>query len=292
MTVPAQPELCLGTVQFGMAYGIAGRAEAMDDGEARSILEAAHAAGIRRLDTAPGYGNIEERLGALCNGLDFRIITKIPALPPESGETDAAAFVTASLERSRAHLGSSLCGILFHGPHDLEGPLGTAAWAAAAGWCADQDLPLGTSIYGPEQLATLSGQYDIAMAQLPGNALDQRLAAFPHRFEGIEITLRSIFLQGLLLMDRDAAVARLPAATPALDRWHDWCEEQGLDPLDAAVALAKGLPGVAFCTVGVDSVSHLEQIARAWAGAAPKAAPDLAVTAAEIIDPRAWSLAK
>lgn len=292
MTAIAQPRLCLGTVQFGLAYGIAGRAEAIGDTEARTILEAAHAGGIRRLDTAPAYGDIEARLGALCAGLDFTIVSKIPALPADCKGEDTENFVTASLERSRERLGDKLCGLLFHESRDLEGAAGARAWDAAAQWCAHAGIALGTSTYGPEQLAVLRSEVAIAMCQMPGNAFDQRLAAFAGRFDGIEITLRSIFLQGLLLMDRDTAAARLPAAAAALDRWHRWCAAQGLTPIAAAIAIAKSLPGADYCTVGVDGAAHLEQIVAAWADTAPLLAPDLGITNPAIIDPRQWSIAR
>lgn len=280
--------LCLGTVQFGMVYGIAGRAEGVPPGEARAILEAASAAGITRLDTAPGYGDIEERLAELCGTLDFAIVTKIPALPQGA---DPAAFVATSLDASRQRLGERLAGVLFHGPGDLSGPQGEALWQAASQWCAGADLPLGTSAYGPDEVQALSAKFPLAACQIPGNALDQRLRDAPGGFPGVEITLRSVFLQGLLLMDPAQAARRLPAAGAALARWHDWCAKHGLSPLDAALGIAKGLPGVALCAVGVDSVAQFEAIATAWDRAAPLQAPDLATDDPAIIDPRGWRLA-
>ena len=287
MTAPAR--LCLGTVQFGMVYGIAGLADGVPPGEAHAILEAASAAGITRLDTAPGYGDIEERLANLCRGLDFAIITKIPALPQGA---DPAAFVTASLDTSRQRLGERLAGVLFHGPADLAGPQGEALWRAASAWCARAGLPLGTSAYGPDEVQALAARFPLAACQIPGNALDQRLRGLPGGLPGVEITLRSVFLQGLLLMDPAHASRRLPAAAAALARWHGWCAQQGLAPLDAALGLAKGLPGVAFCAVGVDSVAQFEAIANAWDTAAALQAPELATIDPQIIDPRVWQKGK
>lgn len=286
MTAPAR--LCLGTVQFGMAYGIAGRAGGVPPGEARAILEAAAAAGITRLDTAPGYGDIEQRLADLCRGLDFAIVTKIPALPQGA---EPAAFVTASLDASRQRLGERLAGVLFHGPADLSGPQGQALWQAASAWCAREELPLGTSAYGPDEVRALATRYPLAACQLPGNAFDQRLRDVPGGFPGVEITLRSVFLQGLLLMDPAEASRRLPAAAPALACWQEWCAEQGLSPLDAALGIAKGLPGAAFCAVGVDSLAQFEAIVAAWDRAPPLQAPQLARNDPAIIDPRQWALA-
>lgn len=262
----------------------------MDDSEARSILEAAYAAGIRRLDTAPAYGNIEGRLGHLCDGLDFEIVSKIPALPQGCNRSEAEAFVKASLELSRSRLGDKLRGILFHAPDDLHSDTGTIFWETAARWCADHAIPLGSSAYSPGETAMLAERYALRMAQLPGNAFDQRLNGFPDAFAAIEITVRSIFLQGLLLMDRRAGAARLPAAAAVMADWHRWCADHDLAPLHAAIAAAKALPGVDYCTVGVDDVGQLAAITAAWEESSPLAASPLAIEDLQIIDPRKWEV--
>lgn len=287
----SQPRLCLGTVQFGVAYGIAGRSEAVGDAEARAILEVAHAGGIRRLDTAPAYGDIEARLGRLCTGLDFTIMSKIPALPADCTDDQAAAFVTRSLELSRERLGDKLRRILFHESRDLAGPAGSRLWEAAAQWCAREEVALGVSTYGPEQLDALGQIFPVQICQMPGNAFDQRLTGYGGHFEAVEIALRSVFLQGLLLMTQNAGSKRLPAAAAALDRWHRRCSDFGLTPLECALAIAKTLPGADFCAVGVDGTAHLEQIIAAWNGSTPREAPELAITDTAIIDPRQWSIA-
>ena len=58
-------KLALGTVQFGMNYGINNSKGVPDDKEVISILDFAYKNGINTLDTAIGYGNCEERLGKL-----------------------------------------------------------------------------------------------------------------------------------------------------------------------------------------------------------------------------------
>ncbi|WP_120716799.1 aldo/keto reductase [Tsuneonella amylolytica] len=291
MTDRPSPSLCLGTVQFGVAYGIAGSGARVPEAEAAAILAAAWEAGIRRLDTAPGYGDIEERLIGLTRGRGFEIVTKIPKLPAElATSVDAARFVRDALDRSRSRLGETICGILFHAADDLVGPHGSAAWDAAAEWCARERLPLGLSVYGPEALADWAGEHRVAMAQLPANAFDQRIsgAALP---EHIEITARSAFLQGLLLMDESEAARRLPAASAGLAAWNQLCHNEGLAPIVAALGVVKGLSRIDFCAVGVETAVQLSQIVEAWAAAPALSALDLATADPAVIDPRTWSAA-
>lgn len=286
------PRLCLGTVQLGVAYGIAGSGERMSDAEARAILAAAWEAGVRRLDTAPGYGDVEQRLADLAAGRDFEIVTKIPVLPAAIDPSASAEFVRRSLDRSHERLGDAVCGVLFHGAGDLARADGPAAWDAAQEWCAARSVALGVSVYGPDELAVLAATRPVAMAQLPGNAFDQRIAASPIADGKIELTVRSAFLQGLLLMGESAAARRLPAAREPLAGWHALCRARGMDPLDAALGVVKGLPGIAFCAVGVDNAAQLSQIVAAWDAAPRLSAPELATGDPAVIDPRCWSAAQ
>ena len=282
-------ELALGTVQFGLAYGVVGSGRQVDDGEAVRILRRSAELGVRVLDTAAAYGDIEQRLAGLAaqsGRTRFVVVTKIPPLPANADAAMAASFVREAIQRSATRLGPSLATVLFHRAEDLLGPLAQPAWSAAAEVAADLGLRLGVSCYGPAELKAIAGRFPVAVAQLPGNALDQRLAgcAFP----GIELHLRSAFLQGLLLAEAGQGAQRVPAAAAALRLWHRRCDELGLPPLTAALGAVKALPGLRCCVVGVESVAQLEEIAGAWAAAAPMAVPELASTDPAVIDPRVW----
>ena len=242
--------------------------------------------GIRRLDTAPAYGDIETRLAALCGELPFGIVSKIAALPPQASENAARRHVAESVAASRERLGARLCGLLFHNSDDLAGAAAGAAWGEAE--MAAGDIPLGLSCYDAAALATAAARFPVAMAQLPGNAFDQSIASGPDSASGMEISLRSLFLQGLLLMPAAEAAARVPAARGALESWHGFCAERSLSPLAAALAVAKSLPS-AYCLVGVDNIGQLEEVAGAWAEATPVEAAWLDRRDPLVIDPRRWN---
>ena len=57
------PQLCLGTAQFGLAYGITNAAGQVQESAVAPLLLQAQEAGIRWLDTAQAYGNAEAVLG-------------------------------------------------------------------------------------------------------------------------------------------------------------------------------------------------------------------------------------
>ncbi|MDR7333932.1 aldo/keto reductase [Roseateles asaccharophilus] len=280
-------ELALGTVQFGLAYGAVGRGHQVDPTTAARILDAAWQAGVRCLDTAAAYGDIEARLADLCGAHPFRIISKIAPLGGLA-PAERPAAVQASVARSLARLGDRLDALLFHSVADLEAEDGDALWAIARAALRETGRPLrlGVSCYAPEELQRLRARLDIEVAQLPGNALDQRLAAQP-AFTEVELHVRSAFLQGLLLAPERGAV-RVPAAATALQRWQQRCADAGQAPTEAALGIVQGLPGVAACVVGVETLAQFDEIAAAWRHARPLHWPELASPDADAWDPRRW----
>ena len=281
-------ELALGTVQFGLAYGFAGGNHPVSESEARTILAAAYEGGIRRLDTAPAYGDIEERLGALCGRLDFSIVSKIPAMPEGLDSAEAVSWLRASVDLSRRRLGDRLCGIIFHDASLPIGPHGAALREALADTLAGSGIRVGASHYSAETLPGAALWPDHVMAQLPGNAYDQRIDGLAEALTDTEVSMRSAFLQGLLLVDRDRAVARVPQAAGWLARWDRWCAEAGLSRLAAALAVTKSFDTVDYCLVGVDSTAQLRDIVTAWNATSAIEAPELAGDDPHVFDPRQW----
>lgn len=286
-------QLALGTVQFGLAYGVLGSGQRVADDEATRILASAARHGVHTLDTAAAYGDIEQRLAGLCQAAGAsaaRVVSKIPPLPADT-DTDAgtlAEAVAAHVRQSAARLGNRMEALLFHRADDLLGRLGDVAWASAQRSVAALPWPvrLGVSCYSPDELLRIAARYPVALAQLPGNVFDQRLQ--DHHFPGIELHLRSVFLQGLLLADEAIAAARLPAAAEALADWCAACRRADLSPLSAALGVARGLPGVQRLVVGVERAAQFEAIASAFAAAPVLRWPALARSAAAVIDPRCW----
>ena len=282
-------ELALGTVQFGIPYGLAGRNEPVPEHEVKAILEHAFSAGIRILDTAAAYGTIESRLQVLIGSKPFRVITKLPAMPQTSSAVEAKQWTITQLNSAMKHLGDRLDTVMFHRAEDLLEPYGLEIWQTSSEWAEKHGVRLGASCYDPETLAKIRAMMPMNAAQLPYNALDQRLRAHPReKLEGVELHVRSAFLQGLLLMSQSSATKHVPAARGALSLWHDWLHEHSLEALPAALGLVKNLEGAHCCVVGVDQLDQLEMITEAWRSSPPLHAPWLATDDLSVIDPRHW----
>ncbi len=80
MAAAGTSRLGLGTVQFGLDYGVANPDGRTPPEEVRRILDVAAANGIGLVDTASVYGESERILGEILPAGDrFRIVTKTPS---------------------------------------------------------------------------------------------------------------------------------------------------------------------------------------------------------------------
>ena len=288
-TLALTQRLALGTAQFGLAYGLNNQAGQPSTSAVAEVLAAAQAAGLTLLDTAAAYGNSEARLGELVGGNPaFNLITKLPAGPP----AQVAQHLSEALGRLRR---PQLYGVLFHafGPLLAE----PAAWQALqAARAAGQVARIGVSLYHPHEAEWLLAEgWEVDLVQVPYNVLDQRFAALLPRLaaRGVEVHVRSAFLQGLLLRDPHALPAFFQPLQPKIKQLRALVDEAGV-PLPAALLLfAAGAPGVARAVIGVDSVANLHEnlAAAAYLAAAESLRPALAELAEAtdtFILPYAW----
>ena len=281
--------LALGTAQFGLAYGLNNQAGQPSNAAVAGVLATAQVAGITLLDTATAYGNSEARLGELVgDNPTFEIITKLPAGPP----AQVAQHLAGSLARLRRE---RLYGVMFHAFGQLRAE--PAAWQALqAARTAGQVQRIGVSLYHPHEAEWLLTEgWDLDLVQVPYNVLDQRFAAVLPRLaaRGVEVHVRSAFLQGLLLRDPAGLPAFFQPLAPKLTQLRALTAAAGV-PLPAALLLFAALaPGVARAVVGVDSVANLDEnlAAAAYLAAAEQLRPALTALAEPtdaFILPYAW----
>ena len=235
------PDFVLGTVQLGMPYGIANATGQPTETEGFDLIQLGMSRGYTWFDTAASYGTSEEFLGATFARLSEvpTVMTKLdPNLDPKNPDE-----VVASIRRSCATLRcSTLFGVMVHRPEWL------AHWeTVGVGLRRARDLGFvshfGVSIYTPEDMTRVLEIPDLALIQLPFNAWDPRFLATASfekaREAGRCCFLRSIYLQGLLVMKPEEVAARLPEAYDFSVRWHAICQELKLPVQVAALRYAK-----------------------------------------------------
>jgi aryl-alcohol dehydrogenase-like predicted oxidoreductase len=256
-------KLALGTVQFGLDYGVANQSGRISFGDAKTIIEQSAISGIDTLDTAIAYGASETTLGQV--GVEgWQVITKLPALPDDCQGVEA--WVAGQIEQSMSRLGvMQLQGVLLHRPDDLLGENGRSLVKALDGLKAEGlTRQVGVSVYAPEQLEELTSIMALDLVQAPLNILDRRLVtsgwASRLKDRGTEVHARSIFLQGLLLMPSGQRPVKFERWSEIWLEWSRWLERTGLTPVQACTSYVLGVIDVDKVIVGVDSLMQLNEI--------------------------------
>lgn len=292
-------KLGLGTVQFGADYGIANVGGKVPMQEVASVLACADVAGIEVLDTAAAYGDSEAVLGhALWPDHPFRVVTKIPALDSFPNSSQRASSLRESLRTSleRLHM-NSVYGVLLHGAADAAGAQG-ARLVGTLQELKHEGLTqkIGISAYGADELEAVLANFVPDLVQLPSSAIDQRLlrSGWLAQLEamGVEIHVRSVFLQGLLLMPASRRPIAFDRHKKELDRVDRFCAEHNLTPLEAALGYARQVPGDVVI-VGVTKRDELEEIVRAMAADNVPTLDEYAELASddvELVNPSRWRL--
>lgn len=278
-------KLVLGTVQFGLNYGITNSSGIPSDHEVKSILDLAENHGVEILDCALAYGSAHERLGRL-NNHNFKMITKIPNRMPS---TEIRNSLEEALLQSKVE---KFYGVMFHSPEDLQSD------DAAEKMAVLQDLKqlgliekIGVSVYNARVLDGLIEDWGIDITQLPLSLLDQRainvIAAIKEKYPHVEIHSRSVFLQGAMLTNPDNLPEKLSYLKNCVKEYLQFCEQKSMDPGVAAMTLPiqAGVDGI---VIGVTQKQELEQVV-GWFEQAQESQFDIPYwDYHEQFDPRNW----
>ena len=250
-------ELCLGTVQFGMNYGVQGN-EQPDLSKAVEILNAAYNAKIRTYDTASAYGTAEVVLNAflsqsLIKREQVRIISKT-----KSSDEKVHNYIFECL----TELGVKyLDGYLLHDANLIfnENAVNNLIHLKETGFAKE----IGASLYTPEQ-ALKALDYDfIDIIQIPYNVLDRRLDKcnfFEKAAEiGISVYTRSVLLQGLLMMNPQTLPPNMKFAEPYVREFQNLCTKNNIGFLEGAVYFVLNHEYIDYLVFGVDNLTQLNE---------------------------------
>lgn len=256
-------KLALGTVQFGLSYGIANQSGQVTSEEAHRILTLASDNGIDVIDTAIAYGDSERILGEL--GVDsFRIVTKLPIVP--QGLTNVDAWIDHQIKGSLARLGGdSVYGLLLHRSENLLGNRGKQV-IESLGRLKSSGLvqKIGVSIYDPSELDLVTQVTSIDIVQAPLSLVDRRLVSsgWLTRLSklGVEVHTRSTFLQGLLLMSRCEIPQKFERWSKIWDAWHAGLNKHQTTPAAICLGYPLSLSEIDRVVVGVDTAQQLKDL--------------------------------
>lgn len=284
-------QLVLGTVQFGLDYGITNTAGEISDDAVVEMIQFAQSNGIHIFDTAADYGNSQQRLGQLAP-VDSHpgYVTKF-SLPTDGSEPTTANIFQNSMDLLQVE---RLYGVLFHKLSDLSDPRFDSTLNILRS-ARDRGLVsrIGVSIYNLDELKlALSVFPDLDLLQLPANILDLNLLESDEvlrlKENGVEVHVRSVFLQGLLLADPHKLASFFEPLKPSLIQLNKVASNSEKSVLELVLSKIRRHYSVDAVIVGATSALELEEITRGWNSGSDFEDFELPSVSQEILDPRKW----
>lgn len=238
--------LMLGTVQFGMDYGVANTTGKPSFDEVKAILRYAYDHGVAALDTSSDYGDSEEVIGKALDELGllgrFQVVTKVSRVPEDR---DPEEFYAQSLNESRRRLRIDVIpAVLLHNEDELPN-------LPALKHFADKGLIGGAGV-SLDSAAFASRADHVEYLQVPCNAADHRfdrVFGIPRR----RTFVRSVYLQGMLVMPKERIwMPELLAARETLEGF-------GLPMPELCMRYLLAMPGRPVVLTGVERLAQLQE---------------------------------
>ena len=247
-------KLAIGTAQFGLNYGIANPNGRVNANQIQSILDFAHEKGINILDTAKAYGNSEKSIGNYLKLTEktWHIVTKI---------SDSDKNLIEQILDSKEKLTVLPTIILAHSANLFLDPM----FQSKLQETKDKKLvhSIGVSLYSEEEInQVLDSEIKPDVIQLPMNILDTRLyrcGVLSKLFDrGIEIHVRSAFLQGLFYLSKAELEDGFEDVIPYLEKLKSISTDIGLTLSELSLLWLVNLKEVSKVIIGVDNVNQLK----------------------------------
>lgn len=245
-------KLALGTVQFGLQYGISNTKGVPTDLDVSQIFETAVKNNILTFDTAIAYGNAEERIADFLPN-EAQIISKFPKYSSNSE-------LKENIERSIIRLKQDhLYGFMAHnGDFLIENP---KLWETLVDFKEKNKIQkIGYSLYTPKQLEALL-QLDLIpdIIQIPFSLLDQKFTPYFEELKNknIEIHCRSVFLQGLYFLNTESLPEKLIPLKAELNQLKEIANQYKISIADLALNFACLNKNIDKVVIGVENQKQL-----------------------------------
>jgi aryl-alcohol dehydrogenase-like predicted oxidoreductase len=290
-------KICLGTAQFGNIYGITNKNKnELDVKEIKKFLILLKKNKIVFIDTALSYKNVDKKLKKTKINLDkFEIITKIPK--PKSNEKFYKKKILKKILQSKRTLKiKSFHSILIHNCQDLNTKQAKLIKDTLIE-LKDKKLTkkIGLSVYNTKDLNFMFKFFIPDLIQVPQNVFDTRFMQskilnkiFKYN---IELHVRSVFLQGLLLIDIKNMNLKFNKWKKLFEKWDLYCKKNKTSKLEAAVNLAMRNKNIKKIVVGFSNIDEFIEFLKIKAKnklTVPKFLTDNEKNIDKLINPYNW----
>lgn len=260
-------KITLGTVQLGIPYGISNKVGQPSASDSRELLQLALDNGINTLDTARIYGNAEEVIGSFEQSNQFTIVSKFKLSDAALDNIDLALCearesVRISCEKLKI---KEIPVCLFHKNKEQQIEKVSEVLPQILnilkqeGWISEG----GISIYSPAELHYINDWKTIRTVQVPMNIFDTRLLTqnLMHILieNDVKVFIRSIYLQGLILIDENEVPDHLSFAKAPLQQLKKIAASVNKEIKEISFSFVRDTPGVTSLVVGAETIGQLKE---------------------------------
>jgi len=248
-------KLVLGTANFGDNYGISNKLR-LSIQEVDEILNWASGK-IEELDTSEDYKGSHKAISKHAN--NFKITTKINLNQLGSIKDLAPKVINICKEIGIEKIERVLLRPHATDPNFTLDAIKKLEKLRLIGSIAS----LGLTIYETKEMDYFMGVVDFPITfQVPLNLLNrsfqEQITSNPIRYQGFNFYVRSVFLQGLLLMNPEEIPLHLTEASESIRCLNDKLTKLGLSTLEATFALIRKQNWATGILVGVTSLDELK----------------------------------
>jgi len=284
-------QFVLGTAQFSSNYGVSNRHGKISFKEGKKIINYAHDNGARFLDTAIEYNNCDKILGKF-GVKNWNIITKITFPESKTNKFNLEKRIKESLKNLKV---KKFYGILVHNHKSLKHKFNKKNFKILLSLKRKNLVKkIGISTYGVENLNFIIKNFKIDIIQTSFNLFDTRILEYLKKEKikkNIEIHARSIFLQGLLLINKRDLPIYFRKWDKYFEKLNNWLDQNNLDVLKTCLDFGLKNTRINKLVFGVDGIRQLRQIIKIIKyDKINFKFPIFKSVNKDLIDPRTWAL--
>ncbi len=253
-------KIVLGTAQFSNDYGVTNE-EFLNNYKIKKILQESLKFDIKTIDTAPNYKGVEKKLG-IFNLKSFNLITKMSL--SHNNKILSSNDFEQKIENSISNLNiEKIYAILIRNPKNLLKNIKLLD-VLKDYKKKEKVFKIGYTLYNTEELEGLYKFFKPDIVQIPYSIVDKRFEKknwiTKMYNEGVEIHVRSVFLQGLLLVNIESLPKKFQKYKNFFEKFDLWVNKKKISKLQACLGPILDDKRIAKVVVGISSSKNLAQI--------------------------------
>jgi len=280
---------CFGTANFVRGYGVL-KGKGFSQRKIKEIFNFLRRNKIKYIDTAINYKGVERKLGKLKLNY-FKVYNKIPKLPKNIKNINhwVTSKINSSLNRTNL---KSYEAVFFHEPEDLLTKNKKELYKSLISLKKKGKIKkIGLSLYNLKIIPKIIKDFKIDIIQVPYNVFDKRILKIIKKLKKrkIEVNVRSIFLQGILLKDYNKLPNYFKEWKDKFIKFENWCIKNKMSKVEACLNTALENNLFDKVIIGVKNLEQFNEIFNLTNKKTRRISPkNFQTTDKRLIDPRLW----